>query len=131
MSIELNENTVGIWYVSMDGMDWMAHIAEEDETFELTYRHRYYEDDKNFDSDDRKSWYSGSIKKPETTKKEIIGTMDNMCKMMEKIQDGVPYRLLMEGKTFDEFVEEFTNMPFSHAKTISKEEAIKEGLIDE
>lgn len=131
MSITLTERTVGIWYVSMDGQDWMAHVAEEDETFELTYRHRYYVDDKNFDSEDKKNWYSGSISKPETTEDDIISVMDKMCKMMSDRQDGVPYRIIKGDKSLDEFVEEFTSMPFSHHKIISKEEAEEQGLINE
>jgi hypothetical protein len=60
MSIEVNERTVGFWFVTIPNGDWMAGLqALDGGRFKLQYRFRYYKDSKAFGSDDKKNWYSG------------------------------------------------------------------------
>jgi len=58
--IELKEGRyyVGVWWVAWTGGDWMACVWRDDKEEHLQYRFRYYADDKAFDSDDTKNWYS-------------------------------------------------------------------------
>ena len=64
MSIELTEKIVGIWFVDLDNeSDWLGAMERTDEGYQVTYRFRYYVDDKAHDSDDKKSedWDDNSV----------------------------------------------------------------------
>lgn len=72
---------VKIWYVAWEGGDWMASIWKDtlaDAEFKLEYRFRYYGTEHvpggdPFTDEDRKSWYSGTVKAPED---EAVQKMD-------------------------------------------------------
>jgi hypothetical protein len=58
--ITVDEHTVAIWYLQTTStQDWTAALRElePEAKYELTYRFRYYKDDKAFESEDEKHWY--------------------------------------------------------------------------
>lgn len=58
--IEIREDSFyhHLWFVGAKGVDWLALLFKhKGETWTCVYRFRYHEDDKAFDSNDRKSWY--------------------------------------------------------------------------
>ena len=118
--ITMDESVYGVWFIAIPEheQDWLCHIARnDDDTYTMTYRHRYYKDDKSFDSTDEKSWHvaSGQL--------EGLLTCVQMAQSSAVLLFGAEnlgmYRLLREDKTFEEFMEEFKKMPFVHSsKTI-------------
>lgn len=64
--IELNDTTVGIWFIGVDDtQDWMGALSDRGDHFELVYRHRYYTDGDGFFNDDKKNWYNLRLAKDE------------------------------------------------------------------
>jgi hypothetical protein len=62
--IILDEKTLALWNVPLpDRSDWLAAVRElvPDEKYQLDYRFRYYADDKVFESEDKKSWYTAQL----------------------------------------------------------------------
>jgi sigma54-dependent transcription regulator len=86
--IELDETVAGIWILQITPtQDWLAAIREiePNQKYELTYRFRYYNDDKVFDSDDEKNWYRGTLT---GTRAYVLGTFREVAKNMESIAVG-------------------------------------------
>ena len=126
MSIELTDKTIGIWYIAIENQDWLAHIAEEEEYYQLDYRHRYYVDDNAFDSEDVKNWYSVKMLKANISLQEVLTLMDRFTTEGSEQFDGIYHKLIKDsGESLDDFMKRFQKLPFVHRKTVSKEEADK------
>lgn len=121
--IKLDEKTVGIWYMqTTPTSDWLCSIREiePDAKYELDYRFRYYEDDKAFDSKDRKSWYKAEVT---ATRHFAIVSIRTVANEMHKAgATGEVYELINEGD-FDAFSKKFLDAPFAYARAATKEEA--------
>lgn len=133
--IDLSPNTYiyGIWFCYGDDTDWMACLSKKlDGPWTFQYRHRYYADDKAFDSEDRKSWYSwkGQDGTDESLQK-FLGGIGTVTEAIEA-QYGNPMDFIqLECLGSDEKVFfEMGSRPWSNMKMISKEEAIAEGYVD-
>lgn len=117
-----------MWYLSMEDQDWMAQINDEDDHFYMQYRHRYYKDDKNFDSEDVKKWYEGKISKEHHSKEEAIALIDDLAAKGEEYFGGELTRIFRcADETMEQFMDRFSELPFVHKKVLSKEEAEAEG----
>lgn len=128
MSFNLSENTIGLWFVAMSGQDWMAHIEERKDSYHLEYRHRYYRDDKNFDSDDEKNWYAADMPKEEITKKQAIELIDSCAKGAEELFGGKLTKIMKcADESLQQFLDRFQKLPFVHVQKVSKEEAEERG----
>ena len=124
MTMTLDENTVGIWYISLsEDEDWLMTVNQTKDEYTMKYRFRYYEDDSCFDSNDRKSWYSGVMPKDKITLEELIEKMRVTVTMMGKMR-GVEdyYELLMGDGNLKQFMKEFMELPFVHAREPTEEE---------
>ena len=112
----LDEKIVGIWYLVtiQNHQDWMAAIREiePDKKYELTYRFRYYKDDKAFDSEDKKNWYSGICT---GTRSYVIACISFTAKQLELKADGELYELLND-HGYDKFIREFQDAPFVYMR---------------
>lgn len=121
MSMVLDEKLVGVWYLqTTTTQDWMAVIRElvPEQKYELTYRFRYYKDDKAFDSEDEKSWYRGEIS---GTRNYVVFGLRSAAEMMATAAVGKVYEYLNDGD-FSAFVKRFQDAPFVFARQVSKEE---------
>lgn len=114
----IDENTVGIWFVSVsDTQDWLGTLVDlGNGQLKIEYRHRYYDEkDPNndaFSGKDRKSWYSAQTKMP---REEAIEVM----RLLVRVMPGKSYELLMgPDRNVDEFLERFKKMPFVHMKRV-------------
>jgi len=117
VSMILSENVYGIYFIEMPDyrQDWLGQIEKTDDGYKLTYRHRYYKDDKTFDSEDEKHWYVMDLPDLATA----LEKLEFIKRMSEQFMNGKSYDLLMGDKSMDEFMEEFREMPFVHMETHS------------
>lgn len=123
MSIELNEKTVGIWFMPLEEkQDWLASITEiePDKKYQLVYRHRYHKDDKAFDSEDEKSWYKATIA---GTRAYVLGTFREFVKVLHSQTHNcdAPCEIMNDGD-YDAFVKKLQDAPFVYVRQASKEE---------
>jgi hypothetical protein len=113
----MDEKIVGVWYLNtiQNHQDWMAAVREiePDEKYELTYRFRYYKDDKAFDSEDKKNWYSATCT---GTKSYVIASIRFVAKQLEQKADGQPLYELINDHGYDRFIREFQDMPFVYMR---------------
>jgi hypothetical protein len=121
--IRFDEKIVALWFVATipDEQDWMAAIRElvPDEKYELVYRFRYYKDDKAFDSEDKRSWYRAELT---GTRNYVLLTFRNLAERLHLASSGPLYEVLND-KGMDDFLRRFQDMPFVHARMLSKGEA--------
>jgi len=80
--IEIDENSyvVGMWWASdpVTNNNWLCCVQRSKtnpKCFEGHYRFRYHEDDKIFDSKDRKSWVS-FVSKEDEKEEEVIKSIN-------------------------------------------------------
>lgn len=120
MSVMLTENTVGVWFVTMPhypprGADWLATIAKVSSgNYKLTYRFRYYTDDKVFDSEDEKRWYAFEAKAEDRA--ALIARTQEIAAMTEDVFGGDKWELMRGDGTLQQFIDEFMKLPFIHKK---------------
>jgi hypothetical protein len=119
--ITIDENIVGIWYVStLPNQDWMAGLSEleAEKKYKLVYRFRYYKDDKVFESKDTKSWYEGAVT---GTRHYCIAAIRMVAKGLDAAgQNKGVYELLNDDGDMKKFWRTFQNAPFAYARMVSK-----------
>jgi hypothetical protein len=123
MSIEIGDNTLGIWFVSWGTADWMGAVWRTPQGgVEGAYRFRYYRDSEAFNSKDEKSWYDLKPTGDQQDENDWIGAMSKMSEVIAHAQKGKKWELLRGSLSTHEFMEAFTKLPFAHVKTLSLEE---------
>ena len=129
MTIELNERTIGLWYVQLGRpgeSDWLGSLYRTKAGgLEAKYRFRYYKGDQslNFEeSQDESSWYTLQIGGDDV--EQAISTLQMIVEKLWKVSGGQRYEILMsqEGNV-DAFMERLKAMPFSNFKYVPKDEA--------
>lgn len=121
--IEINESSLGIWYVSAPGEDWLGHLGHApDGRLEFSYRTRVYTDGKVFDSADLRIWRKIKAKSPD----------HSLSKMIQTIQAVVSYLIIDEPKartwelirgerSLAEFLDLLCAMPSVHHRFVPKD----------
>lgn len=129
MTIEITEDLVGIWFVGCDPMtDWTAGLTKTPEGFQLTYRFRYYVDNKSFDSKDKKSWSAYVVHSED--KEKMLDTVRKLAVSLAAADGGEIYECLMGDGGTEEFMEKLKAMSWTSVKTLTEEEAIEQGYVD-
>jgi hypothetical protein len=127
--IIFDEKIVGIWFLSTipNKQDWLAAVREiePDAKYELTYRFRYYKDDKPFDSEDKKNWYQGQLT---GTRLYVIAAMRSVGNKLAGVAHQPLYEV-MNDRGVNQFMRDFEKQPWAFARRMSQEEAQKEGLL--
>lgn len=118
MTIEITERTIGIWFLYLnDSSDWMAGLWREDDGIHLSYRFRYYRDDKlDETSEDEKNWYS--LMTGESVQVSIRTVRDLIEGMQEELGAGESWEILMGERGVEDFTKEFLSMPWAHITRI-------------
>ena len=96
--------------------DWLAAIHKlDDGQYKMIYRHRYYRDDKAHDSEDEKNWYAG------TGDLETLLKAVRIAKKSSELFFGPTemVSLTRDGRSFEEFMEEFQALPFVHTEKLN------------
>jgi hypothetical protein len=118
MTIEISEATRMLWYQEMTNGNWMGAIeAEPGGTFKITYRFRYYKDERGFDSDDVKNWYS--VRAPSF--ESAVGPVRKSIAAGEAAFGNKAYQLLRGTGTYEQFFAEFKKAPFVQLKEMKLE----------
>jgi hypothetical protein len=115
--ITFDEKIVALWFLqTMPTQDWLAAVREikPDEEYELCYRFRYIKDDKIFDSEDRKSWYRGSVT---GTRNYVLLSIRNVAKTLESVASGELYEVINTDGIQD-FMRRFQDLPFVWARQL-------------
>ena len=122
--ITFDDTMIAVWFIGLnDETDWLCSIQEHDDHYEVHYRFRYYNDDKNFDSEDEKHWYSAMMPKKEVSRKKVISVMREAFTLLKDESDKEEAYELLRGKgSFEDFREEFLSLPFVHSREPTKEE---------
>jgi hypothetical protein len=121
--IQLDDKVVGVWFLkTTEKQDWMACLREviPDDKYELTYRFRYYEDDKAFESEDRKSWYRAEV--PGTRNYCIFALRSTGGSLEAASENGRLYEILNHGD-YKAFIKELFDAPF----VFVRQEKIQDG----
>lgn len=125
--ITIHEKTVGIWFIGIsDKQDWLAGLTEvePDSKYLLQYRFRYHNDDKIFDSKDKKNWYEGTVS---GTRNYCLLSLRNVAQELALRAGGqTVYEILNEGN-MEDFMRRFQDMPFAFARTGSLTNNEKKG----
>ena len=123
MTIAIDENLVGMWYHTINADeyvvgDWLGSLARiegEDDRFLLSYRFRYYEDDKtNEESEDTKSWYEGILKTHDVD--EAITQVRTIVNHFAGMVNAEVTEILVEDGNIEKFTEDLTKQPFAHVQ---------------
>jgi hypothetical protein len=103
--LELTEDTlvdtiffVGGQFPDGSTMDWLGHVSKQPgEPWRMEYRFRYHEDDKDFDSDDRKSWYAYVNNDPAKGPEELVQALQMVALLTCKQYEGELWILEVKG----------------------------------
>lgn len=110
---KISDNTLGIWFVRGVRKDFLLHCEYKDNKCQAMYRFRYYKDDKAFDSDDTKNWYTLSSEYD----RDKETSLENMRELSEKISEefGNHYIEFLKGEKLPEdFLHEILKEDFTH-----------------
>jgi hypothetical protein len=122
MTIELTENTIGVWAVSLDSdSDYLAALWRDGENYVMVYRFRYYVDDKTFDSKDKKNWYRCEVQADRTTEDKVIEVMRLSARMLWKQSGGKRYEIMMDARGIEGMMEDMARWPMISMQTIKVE----------
>jgi len=114
--IELNENTLGIWSVSLPVPgDWMGTLQRDGERLKLICRFRWYRDDKTFDSEDEKRWYEVTLGAHWSVSAAIESVRDLVRKMPAK---EAHWELIRGERSVEELAQLLLTMPGISHKTL-------------
>lgn len=118
MTMIINEQTIGMWNVALgERGNWLAHLARDDKGIVLTYRFRWYRDDKTYDSGDKKNWYRAESKTMNASQGiEVMRRTFNEIMAASARNKG--WELLRGERSMDDFMTELFKMPGMHHKTI-------------
>jgi hypothetical protein len=117
IGIVIDEKLVGVWFLAtiIGHQDWLAAVSviEPDVKYKLTYRFRYYKDDKAYDSEDKKNWYEGEVT---GTRAYVVASIRSVARELERRADGKLYEIMNESGDMQEFMRKFADMPFAYVR---------------
>lgn len=113
---------MGLWFIQLQpDLDWLASLYTTKEgELKGTYRFRYYVDDKTFDSEDKKSWWTMTST---ASVAETIEKFRGLYEKMWKLSKGDHYEILMDEEGIDSFMKKFEQVPFYNGIELSANEA--------
>lgn len=130
MTFEVDENLIGIWFVTLPKGDWMgamSRVPGDRDRFQLTYRFRWYRGPGVFDdSKDEKNWWrmeADNIAKGVDVMHAAASVMADRAKRSGEKGIGEMWELLRGTGTVEQFMKQLLKLPFIHHKKVSAEEA--------
>jgi hypothetical protein len=136
--ITMDENILAVWVIEIRSYpsegNWMASLSKTKDGFALTYRFRWYVDEKAHDSADKRNWYRIDFGPPHAH------TTGDALRHGREIYDmtirslgkhaTVPHswELIRGARSVEEFCDALTLMPGMHQRKISEKEAQELGF---
>jgi hypothetical protein len=121
VGIILDEKVVGLWnfHLRIPEGDYLAAIRElvPEEKYELTYRLRYYKDDKVFESKDEKHWWQGTLS---GTRNYVVLGFRSAVEILAQVQRSEVYEVLNETGDLREFMKRVERLPSMFLRQESK-----------
>ena len=125
MVIEENDYILGFWFAEAgNGDDWLMILLRRGKKYIGEYRFRYKKDDKIFDSEDKKSFYSFSAKTEDVAEDEMVKKLNGFFEMV-KLRYSVRAKYIEVKGDFHKFSYLGAQEDFFHIKTGGKEEMEK------
>ena len=114
-----------LWYAENEEHNYMAlvHQDEPGGPWKLTYRFRYFKDDKVFDSEDEKHWYE-AVDKENPGPEKLVATNDTLLATPQakaQYPKGVSRMEINGGMA--EMLKVLMAQPWAHAKLLDKDGA--------
>jgi hypothetical protein len=111
------DHVIGIWFTGCPFYDWLASGVARDGEIIGYSRHRYYNDDKVWDSEDEKSGYKiGPLKDTPEERKKMRDTFDLAFRMARNPIFQFKEFYSFEGGTATEAIEWLKKQPFAHMR---------------
>lgn len=112
------------WFVGCEDRDLLAAMFRDPEgPWKLLYRFRYYEDDKVFDSKDRKSWTGFETKDGVGTDVvKMVACMDFVAALTEKTFNGKLYKVDLDTDDHEKIICAMSKQPWFHVREATPEE---------
>jgi hypothetical protein len=132
MSINIDNNTLAIWYVELQPgvIDYMGALTRRDYGYSYTWRMRYYNSSDQWDTNDVKRWFNMEVPSAHGDEEDegaisiiretVLATVA-LSRVMGKPEPGAIHELLRDKKTLDEFVKEITESPFVHKRKVTRQ----------
>jgi hypothetical protein len=97
MEFQPDDYILAVWFAETDGGDFLMSVkkAKGSDVWDGEYRYRYIKDDKIFDSEDEKSFYTMAI--PDKTEEEVESILDGMFDLMKLKYSGYNEKLTIKG----------------------------------
>jgi len=76
MELKEDSQVLGIWFAGGVASDWLAIAVVGNGTIHAEMRFRYYEDDKTFDSSDKKDWYDFRKDDTPENREAVVSLLD-------------------------------------------------------
>lgn len=126
-----NAYTSAMWFMGNEYLDWMFMLFKNkgENFFRANYRFRYHKDDKIFDSDDEKHWYS-IVYKEDAIEDDLILKTHVVAKQLGVMLELEPEYVPIKSDAPDALYEALKDKPWAHMRKLEKgsEEAKKYGL---
>lgn len=122
MSLTVTEATVGMWSVDLLIANWLAELARaENGKHVLTYRIRFYRDEKIFDSADQRTFHQTELS---GTEQEVLRKVrvifDELCNATPTHHG---WELIRGARSVEEFLAVLGGMPGMHMRKEPAESA--------
>lgn len=115
MSLTVTEATVGMWSVDLLIANWLAELARgENGKHVLTYRTRFYRDQKIFDSADQRTFHQAELS---GTEQEVLR---KVRVIFDELRNATPphhgWELIRGARSVEEFLAVLGDMPDMHMR---------------
>ncbi len=113
-TVEITDKLVGMWFLALTGeSDWLCGLTEivPEREYQISYRFRYYKDDKVHDSDDRKSAYSANVHSSRAYALAALRMVADGLKQAGAI--GEIDEVMMHDKDVKRFIRELQDKPWA------------------
>lgn len=116
MSINITDQTIGLWVVDMPDVkaNWLCAVSVDGDDYHLIYRIRTLVDDKIFNSADKKAWFEARIPTSKVSREDVIANMRDVAEQLWKEGGGDRYEILADERGAKGILIEMMKIPMMH-----------------
>jgi hypothetical protein len=128
MSIEIDENIMGIWYVKLSSdLDLMLALLRDGKGYKIKGRTRQYDSPTDpWDGKDRKRWFGGSFVAADddtalkNAHRHMVTVSLSFARVFTPPEPPVLFELRRGNMSVEEFGEKLRSMPWAHSMAATK-----------